>query len=90
VPDERQPGWAAALRLWSVVSGQHSADHVLVDIDAEGSPDDERDPRATEPWIALLESTITRMSSGAGPLGPGLPFLREEKSRRYFRFFGAS
>jgi hypothetical protein len=37
------------------VLGQNSANHVLVDLDAEGSPDDERNLRTAEPWIALLE-----------------------------------
>ena len=33
--------------------GEHPADHVLVDLDAEGSPDDERNLRTAEPRIAL-------------------------------------
>jgi len=55
VPDERQPSRAAGSRLGSIVFGEHPADHVLVDLDAEGSPDDERNLRTAEPWIALLE-----------------------------------
>ena len=55
VPDERQPRRATGSRLRSIVFGEHPADHILVDLDAEGPPDDERNLRATEPWIALLE-----------------------------------
>ncbi len=35
--------------------GEHPADHILVDLDAEGPRDDERDLQTTESWIALLE-----------------------------------
>ena len=55
VPDERQPRRATGSRLRSIVFGEHPADHVLVDLDAEGPPDDERNLRTAEPWIALLE-----------------------------------
>ena len=54
-PDERQPGRPSGSRFRSIVFGQYSADHVLVNLDAEGPGNDERDPRAAETWIAALE-----------------------------------
>ena len=55
VPDERQPRRPSGSRFQSIVFGQYSADHVLVNLDAEGPGDDARDPRAAETWIAALE-----------------------------------
>ena len=55
MPDERQPGRPAGPSLRSIVFGEHPADHILVNLDAEGPADDERNMRAPEPWIALLE-----------------------------------
>ncbi len=48
VPDERQPRRPSGSRFRSIVFGQYSAGHVLVNLDAEGPRDDERDPRAAE------------------------------------------
>jgi len=37
------------------VLGQNTANHDLVDLETENPADDERNLRATEPWLALLE-----------------------------------
>ncbi len=55
IPDERQRRRPSGSRSRSIVFGQYSADHVLVNLDAEGRGNDERDPRAAEAWIAALE-----------------------------------
>ena len=90
VTKEGQPRRASDSRRRSIVFGEHPADHVLVDLDAEGPRNDERDLRTTEPWIALLELDDRSDKLGDGPLGPGLPCLCDEKSRRYLLFFRAS
>ena len=48
VADKRQPGRPSGSRLRSIVLGQDTANHVLVDLDAEGSRDDQRDTWAAE------------------------------------------
>ncbi len=55
VPDERQPRRPSGSRFRSIVFGQYSADHVLVNLDAEGPGDNECNPRAAETWIATLQ-----------------------------------
>jgi hypothetical protein len=37
------------------VFGQHLADHVLVNLDAEGPPDDERYLWPSEAWISTFQ-----------------------------------
>ena len=48
VPDERQPRRPCASRFRPIVLGQYSAEHVLVNLDAEGPGDDERVVRAAD------------------------------------------
>jgi len=55
VADERQPRRASGSRLRSIVFGQHPAYHILVDLDAEGPADDERNPRTAEAWISAFQ-----------------------------------
>jgi hypothetical protein len=88
VPKEGQPrGASAPARSRPIMPREGSPDHILVDADAECLGDLLRDPRATESGIALLELDDRTDELWRWTLGPDLPCLGDEKSRRYLRFF---
>ena len=55
-----------------VTFGQHPADHILVDLHAEGSPDDECNLRTPELGIAALQLKDHADESLRRPFGAGL------------------
>ena len=69
---------------------EHATNDIFVDLDANGVRDLLGDAQAAEAWIVPLRATMAAMSSGEGPLGPGLRCrAEEEKSDRYFRSINA-
>ena len=76
LPQERQPGGTAPAWTRSIVRGEHSADHVLVDLDVEGQTDLLGDPRTPPPGIAPLHRHNgvhegCGRTFGAGAAAPG-------------------
>ena len=55
VPKEGQPGGTTIARCWAIMLGQDAPHDVLVNVHTEGLGDDQRNPRAAESGIALLE-----------------------------------
>jgi len=71
VTDEGEPGRSAIAWRRVIVPGQHSADDILIELDAEGSREDQRNPSAAEAWIAALQlddrlDEVLRRSLGTG------------------------
>ena len=58
-----------------------------VDPDAEGPADNKRNLWTPAAWISAFQ--LQDRNASGGPLGLGVPLLRDEKSRRYLGFFWA-
>ena len=54
MPQERQPGRTTRVGCRSIVRSEHSAHHVLVDVDRKGERDLLGDPRTAPPGVAPL------------------------------------
>ena len=81
VTDEGEPGRSTIAWRWAMVPGQHSADHILVELDAEGRRDVQCDAPAAEAWIAPLQFDDRLDELRGGSLGTGLaaPLGREQR-----------
>ena len=71
LPQERQPGGTAPAGTRSIVRGEHSADHVLVDLDVEGQTDLLGDPRTAPPGITPLHRHHGIHEDFGWPFGAG-------------------
>src|SRR5215469_11962869 len=69
-----------------VMSAQHTADNVLIDVDAESQRDLLRKARTTQLGLRCFMATTTSMRSLLGPFGPGRRRCPGENKMRYFRW----
>jgi len=85
VVEEREPGWASRTRFRSVVNAEDTANHILVDGNAESQGDLLGDAGTTPVEIRRFNSTTASISSLCGPFGPGRRLRLSENNMRYFR-----
>ena len=85
MPQERQPGRTTRVGGRSRVRSEHSAHHVLVDVDRKGARDRLCDPRTAPPGVAPLHVDEGILTSALdGPWGPVRRRVGEN-SQRYLR-----